>query len=348
MRNLKRGGCAFSAAWENKRSNAMDGKPMTARCPAWLRLSADRTFYEAIPERVDIVRNIFAETIAGVGMYSVANRLNKTGIPAFVGKNGWHQSYIAKTLGNRAVIGEFQPHIKVDGERLASGDPIKSYFPPIISEETFYQAQNSISERKISGAGRKGASFTNLFSRLAVCSYCHSAIVFVNKGEGAKGGSYLVCDNAKRHLGCEATRWRYRDFEASFLAFVQEIDVESMIKQDDKSAKRHGLTAGVSASEGEPPSIAALMQQAFAILTTDAAVDFVTSKLLELEVRERNLRGHRTKQRELELLSNSNPTLYEGKKEVRGFVERLQSPTGKSCSSFVRRSRRELKTWSKP
>jgi DNA invertase Pin-like site-specific DNA recombinase len=97
------------AAWKNKRTKAAEGQPMTARCPAWLRLSSDGRSYEIIPERSEIVRQIFADSAAGLGMYSIANRLNKSGLPAFVGKNGWHRSYLAKTLENRAVLGEFQP-----------------------------------------------------------------------------------------------------------------------------------------------------------------------------------------------------------------------------------------------
>src|SRR5215831_10992444 len=92
------------AAWKQKRKKAAEGQPMTARCPAWLRLSPDRRSYELIPERVEIVRQIFADSAAGLGMYSIAARLNRAGVPAFVGKNGWHRSYLAKTLENRAVL----------------------------------------------------------------------------------------------------------------------------------------------------------------------------------------------------------------------------------------------------
>ena len=42
---------------------------MTARCPGWLRLSADRTRYEIAPDRAEIVRSIFSDYAAGVGMY---------------------------------------------------------------------------------------------------------------------------------------------------------------------------------------------------------------------------------------------------------------------------------------
>src|SRR5262249_5483624 len=59
------------AAWKNKRKKAAEGQPMTARCPAWLRLSPDRRSYELIPERVEIVRQIFADSAAGLGMYSI-------------------------------------------------------------------------------------------------------------------------------------------------------------------------------------------------------------------------------------------------------------------------------------
>jgi DNA invertase Pin-like site-specific DNA recombinase len=77
------------AAWKNKRSKAVAGQPMTARCPAWLQPSADRKSYEVIPERVELIREIFADTAAGIGMFSIATRLNKAGVPAFVGKKGW-------------------------------------------------------------------------------------------------------------------------------------------------------------------------------------------------------------------------------------------------------------------
>ena len=135
-------GLRVGAAWKQKRMRAAQGEPMTARCPAWLRLSADRRTYELMPDRAEIVRQIFANSAAGLGMYSIATRLNEAGVQAFVGKNGWHRSYIAKTLANRAVLGEFQPHILIDGNRVPDGEPITNYFPAIITEQIFYQAQH--------------------------------------------------------------------------------------------------------------------------------------------------------------------------------------------------------------
>jgi DNA invertase Pin-like site-specific DNA recombinase len=236
-------GLRVGAAWKQKRVRASQGQPMTARCPAWLRLAPDRRTYEIIPDRAEIVRQIFADSAAGLGMYSIATRLNKAGVPAFVGKNGWHRSYIAKTLANRAVLGEFQAHVKLDGRRVAEGEPIVGYFPAIVSGELFFQAKHGRSQRKAGGAGsgRKGPGYTNLFTGLARCAYCKSTIAFENKGSGTRGGSYLICGDAQRGLGCDATRWRYRDFESSFLAFVEELDLDSIVNSNEDAEKRKRL-----------------------------------------------------------------------------------------------------------
>src|SRR4029077_6100194 len=115
------------------------------------------------------------------------------------------------------------------------------------------------SQRKIGGSGRKGPGYTNLFTGLARCAYCQSTIAFENKGPGTRGGTYLVCGNAQRSRGCDATRWRYQDFEASFLAFVQELDLESVVNVNDDAEKRKRLERELSAIRGELSSVADLM-----------------------------------------------------------------------------------------
>jgi hypothetical protein len=82
--------------------------------------------------------------------------------------------------------------------------------------------------------GPKGNGFANLFSGLAKCAYCGSGMWFENKGHGPKGGANLVCDKVKRGMGCPNVRWRYEDFEASFLYFVQELDLQGLLLKNDK------------------------------------------------------------------------------------------------------------------
>jgi DNA invertase Pin-like site-specific DNA recombinase len=315
------------AAWKQKRKKAAEGEPMTARCPAWLRLSSDRRSYELIPERVEIVRQIFADTAAGLGMYSIAGRLNRAGVPAFEGKNGWHRSYLAKTLVNRAVLGEFQPHVKVDGKRIPDGEPIRGYFPAIIAEELFFQAQHSRSGRRTTGAGRKGPGYTNLFTGLARCAYCHSTVVFENKGPGTRGGTYLICGNAQRGLECDATRWRYQDFEASFLGFVQELDLESIINANEDAEKRKGLEDELRAIRGEMSSVTDLMEKTFAVLSAGGPPEFVAGKLNEQTARQSELRQRlASKEAQQQQFSARESRFYASREEIKALVKKLQTP----------------------
>ncbi|GIQ75971.1 recombinase family protein [Bradyrhizobium sp. RD5-C2] len=61
----------IGAAWKNKRTRAASQIPMTKWCPAWVKLAEDRTCYEPIPERVEIVRGIFEDAASGMGVYSI-------------------------------------------------------------------------------------------------------------------------------------------------------------------------------------------------------------------------------------------------------------------------------------
>lgn len=316
------------AAWKNKKDLANSTrKPMTARCPAWLKLSADRTAYEIIQERVEIVRHIFEDTISGLGMFAISTRLNKANVPAFEGKNGWHRSYIAKTLANRSVLGEFQPGKRSDGRRVADGDPIPNYYPAIVPEEVFYQANHSRSRRKIGGAGRKGPGYTNLFGGIARCAYCNSQVVFENKGSGSKGGSYLICGSAQRGWECSSIRWKYSDFEASFLASVPELNLESILNSDADAKARKDVEGELAALRGEITAVDVLMEKTYELLSANAAPDFVAGKLNELSEKRATLtdRIASSEEKQAELLSK-DARFYSSKEEIGELVRQLQGP----------------------
>jgi DNA invertase Pin-like site-specific DNA recombinase len=316
----------LSAAWKNKRASATSLKPMTKWCPAWLELAPDRTIYVPIPERVQIVRQIFNDSAAGIGIYKIALRLNESKTPTFNNSDGWHQSYIAKILSNRAVLGEFQPGLRRNARRVLDGEPIKNYFPGIIDEQLFYRAHQAKSQRRINGAGRKGSGFSNLFSGIATCAYCHSPMTFDNKGRGPKGGRYLVCSKAKRRLGCQSVRWRYQEFEASFLAFVQEVDIASIVDSDEGAGERRRLEADLSALEGELASTTELMDKTYAVLNAGGPAEFIASKLNELEVRRTELnRAIAATRSQLEQVQSRQARLSQSKNEIKVLVDRLQN-----------------------
>src|SRR5262245_16286197 len=89
------------AAWANKRAQA-DIQPLTAKCPAWLKLSSDRKRYEKIPDHVKVVRSIFEDAVSGIGTYTITRKLNARRVNSFGRSHGWQNSYVSKILTNRA------------------------------------------------------------------------------------------------------------------------------------------------------------------------------------------------------------------------------------------------------
>jgi DNA invertase Pin-like site-specific DNA recombinase len=311
----------LSAAWSNKRKNA-ETRKLTAQCPGWLKLSNDKKQFEVIQKRADIVVSIFQDSTAGVGNYSITRRLNQTHVPPFGRSRGWRSSSVNKILANRAVLGEFQPHRLVDGRRVPDGDAIKDYFPAIIDEQLFYRAQNARDQRRVKGAGRKGPNVSNLFSGLATCAYCGSKMRFENKGPGPKGGTYLVCDSARRGLRCEKTAWRYDAFERSFLAFVKEVDLERLVYREDEARKRSSIDDAIAALRGEQAAIGQQMDRTYELLgMAGTAAGYVAQKLQTLEDRrsavEAELREREQERARLGL------TVSDGK-QVKALIERLQ------------------------
>jgi len=237
----------ISAVWENKRSKAGNGgKKLTAKAPAWLKLSQDRTKFILIPEAAKAIELIFRKKLAGKGAERIAQELNddpniweppRTG-PKKTG--GWRGSYINKILRSRAVIGEFQPYKLVDGKRQPIGDPIPDYFPPVIDKELFYQVQAQLqanAEKKGNAGGRTG-KVSNLFTHVIKCGLCGYPMHFINKGKPPKGGKYLVCDASRRLKTCTAKPIRYEEFEQLFFDNFEELDISQLIPGEDETQAR--------------------------------------------------------------------------------------------------------------
>jgi DNA invertase Pin-like site-specific DNA recombinase len=320
-----------SAAWANKRKNVGTRK-LTAQCPAWLELSDDKKSFVIDKKRAGIIVSIFEDAAGGMGYYSITRRLNRAQIPTFGRSDGWQTSYVAKILANRAVLGEFQPHRAIKGKRVADGDPIKDYFPQIVDETLFYRSQSARAQRQ-NGGGRKGLNISNLFSGIAKCAYCKSRMRFENKGSRPKAGTYLVCDRARRGLDCEKTGWKYDDLEASFLTYVREIDLASLVHTETDNAQRKRLADEIAALVGQLTDINDQKTRALDLyLQGGTARDFVGQKLNDLEQNTLLLADAiKTKEKELGALTADLAQFYESRDQIKALVEQLQNRDGQDA-----------------
>jgi DNA invertase Pin-like site-specific DNA recombinase len=242
--------------WEFLRSK---NAPITGKCPAWLRLITKdgRKEFQKLEDRCRLIKEIFEKSACGLGKISIAKSLNGRGVPSWgTGKGGnkgaatgWHPSYIHKVLHSRAVLGEFQPHKLIEGKRVAVGEPKQGYFPPIITQELFLRVHGQ-RKKNAKFAGRTGDSVRNLFSNIARCGYCGSAIHLKRHGRKHPDWEYLVCYHANRGIPCIASGWAYHDFEASFLAFITELDFAT-ISGSENLEKLTALEMSLALAEGQ-------------------------------------------------------------------------------------------------
>lgn len=302
----------ISAAWEAKRAR-IDEKKLTARCPAWMRLNADKTEFELVPERVEQVMEILGMVKAGMGQALIAKRFNERSVPPVSSHGkGWYPSYINKIVTSTALYGEFQPQLWNGGKLTPHGAPVPDYYPALITKEAFFHLQNIRAQRLFVGArARKGTNIPNLLSGIVKCGYCGSTMILAggaaqrvrsDDGNSVKrpGKKVLVCDGARRGLGCFAVQWPYKDFETSFLAFCHTLQLKELL-------------ADVDAVEGENARELTISEQ---LQSVNSAVDDTNRRLerlmhaLELgDTPAAVLSRIREVQHELEILTGSKAAL---------------------------------------
>jgi len=297
--------------WETKRGN-ISKKKLTAMAPEWLTLSKDKSVFKIIPERAEAVKRIFELKLNGCGAMRSTRILNNSEgwKPQSNRGNkliGWQHSYIERILRSKAVIGEFQPHVRIDGKRQPIGDPIPNYYPRIIDDETFFAVQDQFVRNTRKG-GRNG-KFNNLFSTLIKCGYCGAPMHYVNKGETIRGGQYLVCDNARRALGCFYHGVRYPTFEKLMLKYCKGLDPTGILPDSSVTqSKLIGLQSSLASKRGK-------------LVDLDKKIDNLTDALIDCP--DKKLRD-KLKDR-LSVLIKQNEQCKEVEKKILNLISQLTS-----------------------
>jgi len=308
----------LNSAWAAKRKKATK-RPLTAMCPAWLKLNKKIQAFEKIPDRAEVVRRIFDMYLAGNGVYRLCTILNNENVPTFGKSKIWRISSMQAILKNRSVLGEYQPHRSVrtatKRERIPDGDPIKDYYPAIVDTETFYAVQTKLVERTGKG-GQKGFR-KNLFTHIVSCGVCGGVSHYVNHGGDFH---YLRCENTIAVNKCDAPPWPYGDFEQAFLTLCTELDVSAILPNGTGRAKKiEAARLAVDAAKGELADIKlrlANYDKAIDTATSDAIIERFVAKLTDAEGEKKDAEKR---------LSNAIMALQSAESETASTSEQLKS-----------------------
>ncbi len=241
------------AVWQKKRASAAT-TVITASVPNWIR-AEDRERrgnlvtggkLVLIADRAAIVRKMFRLSLTGVGSNTIAQTLNREGVPTFgrqtyKGKSvtGWSKTVVQLILTNRACVGEFQPCEQRGKARIPSGDPISDYFPRVVTDTTFNAVQAGIASRQRSG-GRKG-THVNLFAGIISMSPNKQSLVYRHKPGKA---SSLVLASIISGSGAAWVSFPSQPLEDAIISQLREVQVGELfpIVEDDPIIMVQSLT----------------------------------------------------------------------------------------------------------
>ena len=146
--------------WSEKRRQR---KPLTSWTPAWIKMKDDKSGFELIPERAEIIRQIVRLALNGYGDLRLVRKLNDDKVPVISGHPHWTHAYVSKILKSPALIGYFEPRMEQDGHPVLTGDVWTDYFPAVISMDDWYQLKAARKSRT-SQRGRSGNEVASLFT----------------------------------------------------------------------------------------------------------------------------------------------------------------------------------------
>lgn len=249
----------LTKAWKKKKEAAEKLKPMGDNAPMWLAYvegdKAGEASYRLIPDRVAVVRRIFKLSVEGYGHSSITSMLNQEGVKPFrrPGKDTkdnkrstWGVTSVARLLGNRSVLGEYQPWSVAGSltKRTKSGPAVPGYYPPIVELDLFNRVQDAIESRRIHGAKKQTKHF-NLWAGIGVCAGCGAALCLNKKGVSRLDKdvplTYLICSNREKGV-CQETGVRLDRSEAVFLEILATTGNLSLV-QDDIALQESQLQA---------------------------------------------------------------------------------------------------------
>lgn len=230
-----------SASWDSRKKAVKEDPKgavkLTSVSPAWLTLNEKTKRWEATPEAKAVIRRIYREAAAGKGLGGIAEGLNRDRVPVLKKAKHWHPSYVLKVLQNEAVVGTYVPHkieyVKGKKVRVPDGEPVKNYYPRIIDDALYASVRALRANSKAPRRGRHaGQPMRNILATMATCSRCGGSMYRVSKGDGPKGGQYLVCQKAKVGAGCKYETIRYNYVEHALIANADRIVFEAPSGKD--------------------------------------------------------------------------------------------------------------------
>jgi Resolvase, N terminal domain/Recombinase len=192
-----------------------------------------------IPEKAEMVREIFRLAAQGLGAKRIMQDLDSRGIPCDIALGT-----VGEVLKNRAVLGEHQPLQYLETGTVPDGDPVMK-FPRIIDQTLFDMVAARLnSKKKVCADGKvrpaTGSHHSNVANNLFegllhdVTEMPERTLQFQNKG--GFNNAYLI---SAWEPGRKSNRIRYDLFEGTFFDYLKtKVDWKAVAGEKDTEVLR--------------------------------------------------------------------------------------------------------------
>jgi DNA invertase Pin-like site-specific DNA recombinase len=233
--------------WSRKRGRG--DKKLSRMVPYWLEPVWHQedsrvvvTGFKVVKERAEMVRQIFRWCRDGVGIAAIAAKLNAAGQKTGPRCKRVGSSSVQKILRNRAVLGEFQPMAGRGKDRKPAGEVRKDYYPPVIEEPLWVEAQLALAGRGFA-QGRRSKTANNLFVGLAHNARDGYQLTFRDALPPRRPHSRLLSVGAIAGWPhSDYGSFPYEEVEAAVLRHLAELDPATVFP-DQADADRRRLVA---------------------------------------------------------------------------------------------------------
>ena len=243
-----------------------------------------------IKERADVVRLCYQLRLEGHGVRSIIKELDRRGLKPFreTTKN-WSDFGIRQWLTIPNVIGTYTPRKRVDGKKVADGEPIENFYPAIIDRETYNKVQATFSSRKVQG--RHTLNHRNIFRGLLRCS-CGGTWVY--RDTSVKSGRYRYQDLRCGNFGtpyCSKPPIIYARFETMVIKCLSAVDWSDVFykAQGVNSGRLKDLKDDREVVKGELINVEAELTQLESILGELTSSQRLKKRYAALEVKAEEL-----------------------------------------------------------
>lgn len=174
-----------------------------------------------------VIRRIFNLYLQGIGMQSIANILNKEGVPRGSGQSKWYGTTIKYILNNERYMGDALLQKKYTTDTLPfrqkrnHGEYPQYYVensnPPIVSREIYQAAQKLQKERT---QEKRGSRERYPLTKMLRCACCGRTF----RRQTASGIAYWICTGrASGTTDCKNGRVRENDVYEAFTNMVWKL-----------------------------------------------------------------------------------------------------------------------------